>query len=290
MAKITLNRVQRKLERVKWDNYLRDFQDKRTHLLDTYWHCVAADLLSNDIINNRDALEEFNLLFFNSFSNCFYYSVELLQKTLEAFDGYSYYYRREKEEPEWDELKDQYQRQMKIKLKALAQAVRSNYKDDELITVRKKMAIENLGVFDHFHKTAGLPVSNFIVHHLKYAIRERDLVTPINRYQGCKFDFLVEHSLAESLQEIGHSYLKAAMKFFTMLRVNAELDQATGFFKAYPHFKTNQAVKHFHQRYPNLMERPLEEKAQLIRTCYRNPDGDKLKLDSIKKALSRMDH
>lgn len=288
MAKITLIRVQRKLERVKWDNYLRDFQDKRPQILDTYWHCVAADLLNNDIKNSKRALEKFNLLFFSSFSNCFYFSAKLLHKLLEAFDGYSYYYRREKEESEWNELENKYRRQMQRKLNALAQAVRSHYQNDEGITVRKKMVIKDLGAFDHFHKKHGLPISQFIVSHLRYAVCERDFVIPINKNHGCKFDFLVEHSLTESLQEIGYNYLKAAMKFFAMLRVTAELDKPTRRFEACPALKTTQAVKHFHQRYPHLMKRPLEEKAQLIRMCYRNPDGDKLKLDSIKKSLKRM--
>lgn len=286
MSDITLNRIQTKVERFKWEKSLRDFGGDQSPVLNIYWHCVAADLLNDNILADNNNLGRFHLRFFSSYASCFYYSPKLLYRLNELFDGYSRYYRYEKEESLWEEDQENYKKEMGTTLKSIAKSVRSNYRMNERINQYKEMVIDDLGAYDESPKRKYLPISEYIIHHLKKPVLDSKYVKPINDFAGYVFQFRIDSSLIESLHELGQQFLENSYTYYAMRMVDKQFQEEDGkSFSAYFKMTTSDAVTHFLRNYSQFSSDPINEKAQHIRLMYRKPNGDKLKLDSIKKNL-----
>jgi len=280
---VTVTTVKNKVKRVRWENYLREFENAQNDVEEFYWNCVVSDLLNiRDHSFQTSEVQLFSQRFYTSYIGSFYKTHEIYHKLLQQFEGLGRLYRDDGKK-EWESWKNLLIRKKHDSLKTLVHLVTSNY--DSLGSIKTTGTTSEYPVynFDSYHAYLAQKISSAVIPHVQNGL----LPHPVRGTYNAAFQFVISSDLRSTLHEQGGIFASRLMMLRVIRQVDKHFKKNNSPIKAYPEMPPSDAIDDLLMKYPEYKSLSVSQLTYLLQVKYRDQQGQELKNDSLRKTLQR---
>lgn len=275
-----LEEILKKLNRFRWQKYLKDYTGDYNCIKSTYWNLVY-----NDIVG-RDDLNDLSLHIAKSYLGIFFWPHRCYQDILNLFDEMEFY-QLELHRQLWDQWKAQVLEQ---RAQAISNIVVVTHRDPSISTFITVPPIGQnsvgLGKFDHYYIQKTPAISKYLKVHMRPGMnwfKDNNSSEIILKYQ-------LDPALINMLHAFGEEIAKTNLLYYAFSRVE---EQAKEYLSSTDKLKTvsSRNAKELHIAIQHLITNPdyrdlsLSQMKHIVKTLYVDQDGNPFKDNTISKAL-----